>query len=127
MDESLFSSPTIAATPVSTSTPHEWSQHSRHHRSPLGSGSWYQDGFSLDPAYLASQEELRCMLFSIAESDVPVHTGTPNERAGLYGWGQSSSGAMKEVLSNRRRIKYLKNYVGEVAPWVFAFDLFFHH
>lgn len=62
------------------------------------------------------------MLFSIAESDVPVHTGTPNERAGFYGRGLSSSGAMKEVLSNTKRIKYLKNYVGEVAPWVFILD-----
>lgn len=28
----------------------------------------------------------------------------------------------REVLSNVRRIEYLKNYVGQVAPWVSDID-----
>lgn len=122
-----FQSPGTTATPtsISTPTPHEWPQCSPSqagdtapfHSSPLGSGSWYQDGFTHDPGYLASQEELRCMLFSIAQSAVPGSSGSDVNFCG-GGTRLSSSGVMKEALSNRRRIGYLKNYVGEVAPWV---------
>lgn len=116
---------TATSTSISTPTPHEWPQCSPSqagdtapfHSSPLGSGSWYQDGFTHDPGYLASQEELRCMLFSIAQSAVPGSSGSDVDFCG-GGTRLSSSGVMKEALSNRRRIGYLKNYVGEVAPWV---------
>lgn len=116
---------TATPTSISTSTSLEWPQCSPSkagdtapiYSSPLGSGSWYQDGFTHNPGYLASQEELRCMLFNIAQSAAPGASGSD---ADLYGGGTrlSSSGVMKEALSNRRRIGYLKNYVGEVAPWV---------
>ncbi|KAL1965274.1 hypothetical protein VTN77DRAFT_5876 [Rasamsonia byssochlamydoides] len=53
----------------------------RQHHSPLSStSSWYmygQDGFSHNPGYLASQEELRYMLFTIAQSAAPTRAGSP--------------------------------------------------
>lgn len=101
------------STSTSTSTPsHEWLQCSP--STGAGSTGWYQDGFSHDPAYLASQEELRCMLFSIAESgEYGARGGSPDGKSSL-----SPLGVMNNAVSNGRRIKYLKNYVGEVAPWV---------
>lgn len=107
---------TSASTSTSAPTPREWPQYSPStgaHPSPFGSTGWYQDGFSHDPGYLASQEELRSMLFSIAESGEQVRGGSPDGTVSL-----SSPGVMNNALSNGRRIKYLKNYVGEVAPWV---------
>lgn len=101
------------STSTSTSTPtREWLQCSP--STGAGSTGWYQDGFSHDPAYLASQEELRCMLFSIAElGESEARVGSPDGNSRL-----SPRGVMNNALSNGRRIKYLKNYVGEVAPWV---------
>lgn len=88
--------------------------------SPLGTASWGHDGFSHDPGFLASQEELRCMLFTIAQSAAPTRAGSPD------GQGQDGEQALPErerlpmrpALSNGRRVEYLKNYVGQVAPWV---------
>lgn len=88
--------------------------------SPLGTTSWGYDGFSHDPGFLASQEELRCMLFTVAQSAAPTRAGSPD------GQGQDGAEApperehtpMRPALSNRRRVEYLKNYVGQVAPWV---------
>jgi hypothetical protein len=86
--------------------------------SPLGANSW-GDGFSHDPGFLASQEELRCMLFNLAQSAAPTRAPSPDtqEQDGtqLRDRGQTST---RPVLSNPRRIEYLKNYVGQVAPWV---------
>lgn len=122
-DQARFPPPGTMNTPASTSTstptPREWPQYSPStgaHLSPFGSTGWYQDGFSHDPGYLASQEELRSMLFSIAESGEQVRGGSPDANVSL-----SSPGVMNSALSNGRRIKYLKNYVGEVAPWVIQY------
>ncbi|KAF3024701.1 hypothetical protein E8E15_010169 [Penicillium rubens] len=90
--------------------------------SPLGANSW-GDGFSHDPGFLASQEELRCMLFNLAQSAAPTRAPSPDtqEQDGtqLRDRGQTST---RPVLSNPRRIEYLKNYVGQVAPWLDMFD-----
>lgn len=88
--------------------------------SPLA-GSW-TDGFSHDPGFLASQEELRSMLFTIAQSAAPTRACSPvdaeqgpeTEEATL----RRERTAMRPSLSNSRRVEYLKNYVGQVAPWV---------
>lgn len=102
------------STSTSTSTPtHEWLQCSPSAGAGSTSTGWYQDGFSHDPAYLASQEELRCMLFSIAKSGESARGGSPDGNSSL-----SPLGVMNNAVSNGQRIKYLKNYVGEVAPWV---------
>lgn len=81
--------------------------------SPATASSWPFDEFAHDPDYLASQEALRSLLFTTARSAAPTRAGTPvddEEPAGLVN--------IKQVLSQGRRVKYLKNYMSQVAPWV---------
>ncbi|RDW86674.1 putative C6 transcription factor [Aspergillus mulundensis] len=101
-------------------------------------GSWHQDGFSQDPGFLASQEELRAILFTLANSAAPTRASSPEAakrelELGLgspstiasrsYQHGEPSTAtAPKSPLSSLRRIEYLKNYVAEVAPWLDMFD-----
>ncbi|KAL4974961.1 hypothetical protein BDW66DRAFT_152419 [Aspergillus desertorum] len=109
------------------------------HSSP---GSWYQDGFSQDPGFLASQEELRAILFTLANSAAPTRASSPEagKRALELDLGSVASPsttvsgpvhiheprrtatASRSPLSSRRRIEYLKNYVAEIAPWLDMFD-----
>lgn len=87
--------------------------------SPLGTASWGHDGFSHDPGFLASQEELRCMLFTIAQSAAPTRAGSPDvQTQGDERHREGGRLPVRSALSNGRRIEYLKNYVGQVAPWV---------
>jgi hypothetical protein len=88
--------------------------------SPLDTASWGHDGFSHDPGFLASQEELRCMLFTIAQSAAPTRAGSPDGQDQDGGETPPGRGhvPMRPALSNGRRVEYLKNYVGQVAPWV---------
>jgi hypothetical protein len=90
--------------------------------SPLGAASWGHDGFSHDPGFLASQEELRCMLFTIAQSAAPTRAASPDanglDEGRREGRSERNIGPMRSALSSRRRVEYLKNYVGQVAPWV---------
>ncbi|KAJ6095436.1 hypothetical protein N7486_006182 [Penicillium sp. IBT 16267x] len=91
--------------------------------SPLGATSWGHDGFSHDPGFLASQEELRCMLFTIAQSAAPTRAPSPDgheEDTEAPQGGEQMH--LRPVLSTARRVKYLKNYVGQVAPWLDMFD-----
>lgn len=88
-------------------------------------GSWTQDGFSQDPDFLASQEELRCFLFSLANSAVPTRASSPDAAGSGDHLEQLSQPLPKDSrdswhapLSEGRHIQYLKNYVTEVAPWV---------
>ena len=86
--------------------------------SPLAN-SW-NDGYSHDPGFLASQEELRCMLFTIAQSAAPTRAGSPiDQYKDVEGQSERRERTtMRPALSNARRVEYLKNYVGQVAPWV---------
>lgn len=90
--------------------------------SPPGAASWGHDGFSHDPGFLASQEELRCMLFTIAQSAAPTRAASPDVNGQDDGEREDRPGRdpmpMRSALSSRRRVEYLKNYVGQVAPWV---------
>ncbi|KAL3493697.1 fungal-specific transcription factor domain-containing protein [Aspergillus germanicus] len=103
-------------------------------------GSWYQDGFSQDPGFLASQEELRAILFTLANSAAPTRASSPElgktsttTSPVVYQYQQPQysrdqrrrSGRdviPQSPLSSRRRIEYLKNYVAEIAPWLDMFD-----
>ncbi|KAI9374740.1 hypothetical protein BJX61DRAFT_256825 [Aspergillus egyptiacus] len=104
------------------------------HRSPE---SWYQDGFSQDPGFLASQEELRTIIFTLANSAAPTRASSPETgKASVSASGtvsEDSTSALQyrngkqshsqgSPLSCRRRIEYLKNYVAEIAPWLDMFD-----
>jgi hypothetical protein len=77
--------------------------------------SWGFDEFAHDPNYLASQEELRSLLFTTARSAAPTRAGTPTGED--HDSGEASFN-LKQVLVKGRRIQYLKNYISQVAPWV---------
>jgi hypothetical protein len=85
--------------------------------SPVGAASWGHDGFSHDPGFLASQEELRCMLFNIAQSAAPTRAPSPETQDAAHLHDPKPT-PTRPVLSSPRRVEYLKNYVGQVAPWV---------
>ncbi|PYH41940.1 uncharacterized protein BP01DRAFT_425968 [Aspergillus saccharolyticus JOP 1030-1] len=92
-------------------------------------GSWTQDGFSQDPNFLASQEELRCFLFSLANSAVPTRASSPDAVDSGVQLERLSQASTKDgrdswhaPLSEGRRIYYLKIYVSEVVPWLDMFD-----
>lgn len=57
------------------------------------------------------------MLFNIAHSAAPTRAPTP-EIQGTAHLHDRSRTPTRPVLSSPRRIEYLKNYVGQVAPWV---------
>jgi hypothetical protein len=98
-------------------TPSDTTEHQAF-ASPLAS---WTDGFSHDPGFLASQEELRCMLFTIAQSAAPTRAGSPvdpEQGRDVEEPSRRERATMRPALSNSRRIEYLKNYVGQVAPWV---------
>ncbi|PYH93791.1 Zn(II)2Cys6 transcription factor [Aspergillus ellipticus CBS 707.79] len=100
-------------------------------RSPAA-GSSTQDGFSQDPGYLAWQEKLRCILFSLANSAVPTRVSSPDtdERRESSEQLQPLSSHRPErrreqpppSLPTKAHIQYLKNYVAEIAPWLDMFD-----
>lgn len=59
------------------------------------------------------------MLFTIAHSAAPTRVPSPEGRPDASVQSRERGRAlMRPVLSNARRIEYLKNYVGQVAPWV---------
>jgi hypothetical protein len=60
------------------------------------------------------------MLFNIAHSAAPTRAPSPDTDTHARDVAQrrDSDRAARPVLSNPRRIEYLKNYVGQVAPWV---------
>lgn len=80
--------------------------------------SWGFDEFAHDPTYLASQEELRCLLFNTAKSAGPTRPGTPIDEIGDEHESRDMDFNLKTVLSKGRRVQYLKNYISQVAPWV---------
>ncbi|KAJ6104799.1 hypothetical protein N7523_011119 [Penicillium sp. IBT 18751x] len=91
--------------------------------SPLGTASWNHDEFSHDPGFLASQEQLRCILFTIAQSAAPTRAGSPAVQENTREHPPEAERVpLRSALSQTRRVRYLKNYVGQVAPWLDMFD-----
>lgn len=89
------------------------------------------DGFSHNPTYLASQDELRGIIFSIAQSGAPTRAGSPATHTADEPRLLQSHIVRKYPDTPREQIKrenskkeiiYLKNYVREVAPWLDMFD-----
>lgn len=96
------------------------------------------DEFVQDPGYLAYQEELRCLIFSTAEAQTaaPSRAATPAPAEAAAASSDPSSDVAAHpscsqqdvhrqtaaILSQGRRLAYLKNYVGQVAPWLDMFD-----
>lgn len=79
----------------------------------LGDWTIGSDSFSQDPGYLASREQLRCMLVNAAQSTGPASFINDEQDNGPGGTPQAPL-----FVSRRNQIRYLQNYIGEVAPWV---------
>jgi len=56
------------------------------------------------------------MLFNIAQSAAPTRAPSPEIQHAAH--LRDPERTTRPVLSSPRRIEYLKNYVGQVAPWV---------
>ncbi|CRG83384.1 hypothetical protein PISL3812_00735 [Talaromyces islandicus] len=93
------------------------------------------DRFSHNPTYIASQDELRGIIFSIAQSGAPTRAGSPamhatehlEDEPRLLGSHIASKYAditieQTKGENNKKQMIYLKNYVREVAPWLDMFD-----
>lgn len=78
------------------------------------------DDYATNPTFLASQEELRSLLFNTAQSAHPTRAPSPVGSSIIDGAGGSSGrqSQMRQILASRKRIDYLKNYIAKVAPWV---------
>lgn len=76
------------------------------------------DDFSRDPGFLASQEELRSLIFNTAQSAAPSREGSPLERS--RGSTAGPVQQIEQILSRGRNLEYLRNYSSQVAPWVIA-------
>ncbi|WQF79292.1 Putative fungal transcription factor [Colletotrichum destructivum] len=110
------------------------SQHLSSEASTSPAESWRLDEFVTDPGYLAYQEELRCLIFNTAQTAAPTREGTPEAAEGGFSAGGFAApgtilgdeGTARrqagQILGTGRRLEYLKNYVGEVAPWLDMFD-----
>ncbi|GES59329.1 C6 transcription factor [Aspergillus terreus] len=141
--------PSAPEATISGPSPGEW--HARHPLSPADynshnyssphsgatfdspSNGWYQDGFAQDPGFLASQEELRGILFSLAYSAAPTRAATPVVRRlddkstdqvepSVFSLPAQQWESLRPPLSSSRRVEYLKNYITQVAPWLDMFD-----
>lgn len=62
------------------------------------------------------------MLFTIAQSAAPTRAASPDGNEPEDGESAERRARdpmpMRSALSSRRRVEFLKNYVGQVAPWV---------
>jgi hypothetical protein len=59
------------------------------------------------------------MLFNLAQSAAPTRAPSPDtQEQDATQLRDRAHAPTRPVLSNPRRIEYLKNYVGQVAPWV---------
>jgi hypothetical protein len=137
--------PPVPEATISGPSPGEW--HARHPLSPADynshnyssphsgatfdspSNGWYHDGFAQDPGFLASQEELRGILFSLAYSAAPTRAATPaggrlddkptdQVEPSVFSLPAQQWESLRPPLSSTRRVEYLKNYITQVAPWV---------
>lgn len=86
------------------------------------STSWLIDDFALDPGYVASREELRCLMLNTAQTAPPSPAYEGSFVSGLDSQEDEDRSSVRHetshLLSQGRRIEYLKNYISVVAPWV---------
>lgn len=78
------------------------------------------DEFAFDPGFLASQKEFRTLLFNTAQSSAPTRAASPAPTDHGVQFNGSAKSVMLDIVSNSKRIEYLKNYLDVVAPWVRA-------
>lgn len=86
------------------------------------STSWQLDDFVFEPGYVESREELRDLMLRTAQTapPSPIHESSfiPVQDSHESEDLSSVRHRISHLLSQGRRIEYLKNYISEVAPWV---------
>jgi hypothetical protein len=83
------------------------------------------DGYDADPLFLASQEELRALLFDTARSTAQTRAPTPEHQqfvGTVVNHGGTTGSVMYSIINSPRRFEYLQNYINEIAPWLDMFD-----
>jgi hypothetical protein len=88
------------------------------------------DDYACDPTFMELQEELRALLFNTANSNAPTRCASPDRQDAFDDAAEPEVGPardktlqkprnfMKEIVCTSKRTGYLRNYIGEVAPWV---------
>lgn len=86
------------------------------------STSWQLDDFIFEPGYVESREELRYLMLSTAHTapPSPTHESSLTLRQDSHEseYQSSERHQASHLLSQGRRIEYLKSYISEVSPWV---------
>lgn len=80
------------------------------------------DEFAVDPGYLASQQELRSLMFNTAQSAVPSQANSPMPVATIQDPQRMVTDAISEVVNSKKCVLYLKNYIDVVARWASQSD-----
>lgn len=85
------------------------------------------EGYAADPLFLASQEELRALLFNTARSTAPTRAPTPQPGSDPTDAPNTSSSThesnyLRQIITSPRRLEYFTGYLHEVAPWLDMFD-----
>ncbi|MBE3044695.1 hypothetical protein IMZ48_19465 [Candidatus Bathyarchaeota archaeon] len=82
------------------------------------------DEFTLHQGYQVYKEELRSLIFNTTNSGAPTRQASPDVDDGhdelqlAPSLDEEHRRETAEILAVGRRVKYLRNYVDQVAPWV---------
>lgn len=79
------------------------------------------DDYTDDPRFLESQREFRDLLPTSAQSLAPTRASSPVEQCGINHHNSKTlfdSSVIKQTVSSRERVVWLRKYHDEVAPWV---------
>ena len=79
--------------------------------------TWSFQTSTHDPAYLASQDELRTLLFTTARTPVQTRRSSPVDKE-IEEPNEGSLEVVQQILATSRRLEILGNYIGCVAAWV---------
>ncbi|KAI5923940.1 hypothetical protein F4810DRAFT_700884 [Camillea tinctor] len=97
---------------------------------PSPNFAWKPDEFVLNQGYQTYREELRGLIFNAAQSAAPTREGSPapgheafaQAQPGLSSGDHQTRRTTAKILASPDRIRYLRNYVSQVAPWLDMFD-----
>ncbi len=84
------------------------------------------DEYTSDPRFLESQKELRNLLLTSAQSLAPTRATSPVGQEGSTSELSEqviNQSAISNIVSTGERVLWLRNYLEEVAPWVFRHPL----
>ena len=86
------------------------------------------DEYPDDPRFLESQREFRDLLLTSAQSLAPTRVGSPvnpGTPTSPLPTTLPAASIIRQIISTRERVIWLRKYIDEVAPWVR--DVSFHN